>query len=100
MGSEMCIRDRITFDRPIRAVLGSAISTQSMDAYFGSASTAYPRTDRLGNRKNTPRWGIEFGKDCIKLSEDSKTLYFRFIADQELDQIRILVEARNPPPDS
>ena len=91
---------KITFDRPIRAVLGSAISTQSMDAYFGSVSTAYPRTDRLGNRKNTPRWGIEFGKDCIKLSEDSKTLYFRFIADQELDQIRILVEARNPPPDS
>ena len=98
VGSSAMSTGKIIFDRPIRAVLGSAVSIQSTDAVFGSAITAYPRIDRLGSSQDTQGWGIEFDEDCIKLGEDSKTLYFRFRSNQELDQIRILVEARNPPP--
>ena len=87
---------KITFDRPIRAVLGAALSIQSTDAVFGSVDTTYPRTNRPDRRQNTHPWGIEFGRDCIRLGDDPKTLYFRFHSDQELDQIRILVEARKP----
>ena len=96
LGNNAMSTGKITFDRPIRAVLGSALSIQSTDAFFGSVNTTYPRTDRPDSRQDTHRWGIEFGKDCIRLGDDPKTLYFRFYSDQELDQIRILVEARKP----
>ena len=96
LGDNIMSTGKITFDRPIRAVLGAALSIQSTDAVFGSVNTTYPRTDRPDSRQNTSPWGIEFGRDCIRLGDDPKTLYFRFYSDQEFDQIRILVEARKP----
>ena len=86
----------VKFDRPIRGVLGTAGAIRATDAFFGSANTAYPRTsgatDGLDNADSS---GIEFDIDGIKLGKDGKTLYFRFLADKELDQVRILVEGRS-----
>ena len=96
LGDNSMSTGKITFDRPIRAVLGAALSIQSTDAVFSSVNTTYPRTDRPDSGQNTHPWGIEFGRDCIRLGDDPKMLYFRFYSDQELDQIRILVEARKP----
>lgn len=87
----------VIFDRPIHAVLGSGLSIRSTDALFGNANTVYPRTPRSASGlEDAAEWGIEYDKDCIKLETDGKTLLFRVQANQELDQIRILVEARKP----
>jgi len=85
----------IIFDRPIHAVLGSTSAIQSTDALFGAPGTVYPRTSRSAG-DGTAGWGIEYYKDCVKLEDDGKTLLFRLGANQDIDQIRILVEARSP----
>lgn len=89
------IEGTITFDRPILAVLGSSDSIRLTDTRYGSPGTAYPRSNETaGGPEGSASWGIELDYDYVALSQDRKQIFVRLHAGSDLDQVRILVEAR------
>lgn len=88
IGVEGFAQGTITFSQPMLGVIGRSLTMAQTDDTLGSVGTLYP-TNRF-NRE--PEYRTRGNYDYFELSNDMKTLSFRFRA-TDLDQIRIVVRS-------
>lgn len=84
-GSDRFLSGRITFPRPIVAVLVDSPDLDVTDGQFGCLDTAYPPHNDMYR-------SLETGADLVELSDDRRTLRIETVA-SVMDQIRVLVES-------
>ncbi|MEO0415161.1 MAG: hypothetical protein AAF226_09450 [Verrucomicrobiota bacterium] len=78
----------LTFDQPVIGVIFSSDKLEGSDPYVGVTPGSFAKASASGSR------GLDAqDDDQVLLSEDGKTLNLRISAQNEIDQIRVLVAA-------